>query len=297
MITNILKVKSWLFPLSFIVFIYSGLLLSQGFIDLLNNLTSQLAIALTMAVGSFVAGGTALGGGAVAFPVMTKVLAIEPVTAKTFSLAIQSFGMSAAALTIIFTGIRFYRTVAFVAAPFAILGASMSLIFIAEHVPRLVVKGVFSCLLLCFALTLLWRIYRRAHHVCSDTYIQTSFVVIAMAAFIGGVASGLVGSGADIAVFAVLIMVYNANLQKATATSVLVMAVTSVVSSLINYYVLEAVTTEIKAYLLAAIPVVVVGAPLGAYVCSKMKSGQLIALLLLLIALEVAFTFYELLQY
>jgi hypothetical protein len=52
-ITKILKVKSWLFPLSFIVFIYSG---------------------------SFVAGGTALGGGA-------------------------------AALTIIFTGIRFYRTV------------------------------------------------------------------------------------------------------------------------------------------------------------------------------------------
>ena len=100
MITNILKVKSWLLPLSFIVFIYSGLLLSQGFIDLLNNLTSQLAIALTMAVGSFVAGGTALGGGAVAFPAMTKVLAIEPVTAKTFSLAIQSFGMSAAALTL-----------------------------------------------------------------------------------------------------------------------------------------------------------------------------------------------------
>lgn len=39
----------------------------------------------------------------------------------------------------------------------------------------------------------------------------------------GGVASGLVGSVADIAV--------------------LIMAVTSVVSSLINYYVLEAVTT------------------------------------------------------
>lgn len=97
-----------------------------------------------------------------------------------------------------------------------------------------------------------------------------------MGVFIGGVASGLVGSGADIAV--------------------LIMAVTSVVSSLINYYVLEAVTTEIKAYLLAAIPVVVVGAPLGAYVCSKMKSGQLIALLLLLIALEVGFTFYVLSQ-
>lgn len=292
-----LKVKPWLFPLSFIILIYRGLLLNQGLVELFNNFTSQLAIALTMAIGSFVAGGTALGGGAVAFPVMTKVLTIEPMTAKVFSLAIQSFGMSAAALTIIFTGIRFYRAVAFVAAPFAILGASMSLMFIAEHTPRLVVKGVFSCLLLCFALTLLWRIYRRAHNVCSDTYIHTNSAVIAIVAFIGGVASGLAGSGADIAVFAVLIMVYNANLQKATATSVLIMAVTSVVSSFINYYVLEAVTTEIKSYLLAAIPVVLVGAPLGAYVCSRMKNGQLIALLLLLITLEVVFTFYELLQY
>jgi hypothetical protein len=42
--------------------------------------------------------------------------------------------------------------------------------------------------------------------------------------------------------------------------------------------------------------VVVLGAPLGAYVCARVKSGQLIGFLLLLIALEVSFTVYELLN-
>lgn len=277
--------------------IYGGLLVNQGFSELLSNFIAQISIAVTMAAGSFVAGGTALGGGAVAFPVMTKLLAIEPTTAKIFSLAIQSFGMSAAAITIIFTGIKFYRNVVLIAAPIAIVGSSISLLFIAEYLPRLVVKGVFSSLLLCFALTLLWRLYYRRQHVCSETDISVNYVSLAVVAFVGGLASGLVGSGADIAIFSLLIIACNANIQKATATSVLIMALTSIVSSVLNYYYLGAVSNEIEAYLLAAIPVVVVGAPLGAYLCAKMRSGQLIAFLLLLIAIEVVFTLYELTHY
>ncbi|MGS0536947.1 TSUP family transporter [Pseudoalteromonas sp. SaAl2] len=294
MFTHVLKIKPWLLPAIFIVIIYSGLLINQGFSELLSNFIAQISIAVTMAAGSFVAGGTALGGGAVAFPVMTKLLVIDPATAKVFSLAIQSFGMSAAAITIIFTGIKFYRNVVLVAAPIAIVGSSISLLFIAEYLPRLVVKGVFSCLLLCFALTLLWRLYHRRQYVCSETAICVDYVSLAVVAFVGGLASGLVGSGADIAIFALLIIACNANIQKATATSVLIMALTSVVSSVINYYFLDVISQQIEAYLLAAIPVVVVGAPLGAYLCAKMKSGQLIAFLLLLIAIEVVFTLYEL---
>ncbi len=277
--------------------VYSGLLINQGITQLLSNFITQISIAVTMAAGSFVAGGTALGGGAVAFPVMTKLLAIDPVTAKIFSLAIQSFGMSAAVLTIIFTGIKFYRNVVLVAAPIAIAGSSISLLFIAEYLPRLAVKGVFSCLLLCFALTLLWRLYHRSQHLCSEATICVNYSRLVVVAFIGGLASGLVGSGADIAVFALLIIACNANIQKATATSVLIMALTSVASSVINYYFLDGVSQQVEAYLFAAIPVVVVGAPLGAYLCAKMKSGQLIAFLLLLIAIEVVFTLYELTHY
>jgi hypothetical protein len=58
-----------------------------------------LAWVVRLSFGSMIAGGTSLGGGAVAFPVFTKVLHITPYDAKVFSLAIQSVGMSAASLT------------------------------------------------------------------------------------------------------------------------------------------------------------------------------------------------------
>ncbi|WP_241651978.1 TSUP family transporter [Pseudoalteromonas phenolica] len=106
----------------------------------------------------------------------------------------------------------------------------------------------------------------------------------------------MVGSGSDIALFALLIIAYQADIKKATATSVVVMAFTSLVGSAINAWHLNAITPEIEQYLLAAIPIVVVGAPLGAYVCSKVKVGQLVSFLLLLISLEVFFTGYELWQ-
>ena len=286
--------KLRMIPWLFVAGVYCSLIAWQGANAALQSVIAEFSIVVTMAFGSFVAGGTALGGGAVAFPVMTKLLAIDPVTAKVFSLAIQSFGMSAAALTIIFTGIPYYRQVVLIAAPAALVGVLLSLTFIADQLPRLVVKGVFSVLLICFALTLLWRIYSRVQHVCSQTDIHVSTFTVALVAVIGGVASGLVGSGADIAIFALLIIACNANIQKATATSVIIMAITSVVASIANVWFFKSLSSEIQSYLLAAIPVVVVGAPLGAYVCAKVKSGQLITFFLLLIALEVSFTVYEL---
>ena len=54
-------------------------------------------MTLTMIFGSFIAGATPEGGGAVAFPVMTLIFKITTGIARNFSLAIQSCGMTAAA--------------------------------------------------------------------------------------------------------------------------------------------------------------------------------------------------------
>ena len=51
-------------------------------------------MTITMIFGSMVAGATSEGGGAVAFPVMTLALKIEPSVARDFSLMTQSFGKS-----------------------------------------------------------------------------------------------------------------------------------------------------------------------------------------------------------
>ena len=57
-------------------------------------------ISLTMTLGSIVAGATAEGGAAIAFPVFTKVLHIPAPDARTFGLMIQSVGMTMAAVMI-----------------------------------------------------------------------------------------------------------------------------------------------------------------------------------------------------
>ena len=283
-------------PVWFTVAIYSVLILMQGLQPALLQIYSEIEIALTMALGSFVAGGTALGGGAVAFPVMTKMLDIDPASAKIFSLAIQSFGMTAASLTIICRGIPFYRNIVFMALPLASLGVILSLLFIAPTLPRLWVKSIFSVLLLCFGVTMLIRWWRKAHHTPSVGNIKPNTVRLMLISLAGGIASGLVGSGADIALFALLILCYNADVKKATATSVLVMACTSVVGSCINAFYLGQINSEIQNYLLAAIPVVIIGAPFGAYVCAKIKVGYVVAFLLTLIIIESVVTGYELLS-
>ena len=294
MIERLRRPSSW--PFYFTVLIYASLIWLQGLSNSLLQIVHEFEIALTMALGSFVAGGTALGGGAVAFPVMTKVLAIEPATAKVFSLAIQSFGMTAAAITIFCRRIPIYTNIVFMALPMSALGVAISLLYVAPFAPRLLVKSIFSFLLLCFAITMVLRWWRKAHHQPSAKHIKPSLGRFLLVGFVGGIASGLVGSGSDIALFALLIIAYQADIKKATATSVVVMAFTSLVGSAINAWHLNEITPEIEQYLLAAIPIVVVGAPLGAYVCSKVKVGQLVSFLLLLISLEVFFTGYELWQ-
>ena len=63
-------------------------------------------MTLTMVFGSFIAGASAEGGGAVAFPVMTLLMKIPPEIARNFSLAIQSIGMTMASYLIIVNRIK-----------------------------------------------------------------------------------------------------------------------------------------------------------------------------------------------
>jgi len=161
-------------------------------------------------------------------------------------------------------------------------------------VPRLAVKSLFSLLIFCFAITLL-----RLHlfnQTIKDTSDWHKIYLLPLLGFIGGITSGLIGSGADIAIFALLVLFYKKDLKASTATSVIIMAVTSVIASFYNFYYLETFTPQINEYVLAAIPVVVIGAPLGAYFCAKVKPSVLMAFLLTLIALEVSFTVFELLN-
>jgi hypothetical protein len=60
--------------------------------DYFSNFRGHYIMSLTMVVGAFIGGATSEGGGAVAFPVMTLALALEPGVARDFVYVSQSTG-------------------------------------------------------------------------------------------------------------------------------------------------------------------------------------------------------------
>ena len=63
--------------------------------------TRQWATVITMIFGSFIAGASPEGSAAIAYPIFTLILKIEPAVARNFAFAIQSIGMTSASLLII----------------------------------------------------------------------------------------------------------------------------------------------------------------------------------------------------
>lgn len=221
-------------------------------------------LGVAMLLGSFVAGATSEGGGAIAFPVMTLLFAIPPAIARDFGLMIQTVGMGAAAAVILVRGTPLATPALRLAAPAGALGLAFGLHYVAPVVSGPAVK-LFFCAL--------WGAFALAHHHASkrgDVQVEadvlsrpSSQVWLVVAGLIGGVVSSLVGTGLDIVVFAVLVLRLGVSETVATPTSVVLMAIGSALG-----FALRASSggphPEAWAYWWTCVPVVVVGAPLGA---------------------------------
>lgn len=250
-------------------------------------ITQHWRITLTMAVGSFIAGATSEAGGAVAFPVFTKILAIPPVQAKLFSLATQSIGMGAALLTILLLRIRVEWRAVFwvVCGSITMLPIGFSL---ADQVPAPAVRILFTVIQCSFALALWWhnRDKNRDRHnelPCFGNLEKLSLLALGM---VGGLISGMLGSGLEIIVFSVLVLWFRM-CEKAATPTVIVMMVFTSWSGFALILSAGQFVAPVSEYWLAAIPIVVVGAPLGVYVCSRMSRLLVVRILLSLILLEL----------
>jgi len=234
-----------------------------------------------------VAGGTSLGGGIIAFPVFTKVLHITPYDAKVFSLAIQSVGMSAASLTIWLTGIKVEWRVIRWGSLGGLVGIFVGLGFLAPILPPDVIKMSFTIMLTSFGVALfaLNRGMRKCHFSIPAWSFREKSILFATG-ICGGLMSGLVGSGIDIVTFSVMVLLFRISEKIATPTSVILMAFNAVIGFLLQIFVFQDFTEEVRSYWLAAIPVVVVGAPLGAILCNRFDRDTIAHILILLIITE-----------
>lgn len=259
-----------------------------GFDSALATIANHWTVAVTMAFGSFIAGASSEGGGAVAFPIFTKVLGVQPADAKLFALAIQSVGMTAAAVSIFAMRVRVdWRSIRW-ASVGGVVGLTISLLFIAPIAPAAEVKMLFTAMQASFAVALILAMRRfdyRAQGARMPTKIAPGALIVT--GLVGGIASGLFGSGIDLFVFAVLTLLFRMSEKVATPTSVVLMALHSVVGMAIYTLRFGPLPAGVNAMWLAAVPIVVVGAPLGAWVCSRLRRETIAWALVALIGVEV----------
>ena len=256
-------------------------------------ISRHFEISLTMLFGSFVAGSTSVGGGAVAFPVFTKLLQIPSDITLVFSLAIQSIGMGVASFLIVSTRTPIVLKIILHSFLFGAIGMGIGLFLLGPVLPSADVRYVFSMFSVIVGVALVVNHRRVKQGIVSelqDDAQEISARVLFPIALIGGILSGLIGTGIDFVIFAIMIFLGNYGIRTAIATSVVVMALNAMIGFLLVALFTDRFSGVVVEYWLAAIPIVIVGAPLGAIACRYLPRGFMFYFLMLLITVDVIST-------
>jgi len=259
--------------------------------DALLAVKDWWSITITMIFGSIIAGATSEGGGAVAFPVFTKLLHIAPWDAKLFSLSIQSVGMTAASIVIVLMRIRIdWQVIRWTS-----IGGAVGMFFgamgLAQHLPPDVTKMTFTIMVSSFGVVLY--IINRRERYCHEQMPVNGALERGLLLGVGlggGVLSSIVGTGLDIVTFSLLVLLFRISEKVATPTSVVLMAINSLIGCLVYFVFLNELNPAVQSYWLAAVPVVVIGAPLGVLICNYLSRRTIVNVLLALISIELITT-------
>ena len=285
-----------------------------------GRVTGHWEAAVTMLAGSFLAGSSPEGGGAVAFPVFTKGLDVPTAVARSFGLFVQAVGMTMATVAIVLNRRRFLPRVALVASVAAVTGLLAGLVLWGESdqlfwpssPSAAFIKATFSIVLASTSILMIRHLRWRGHRRDDPVPTAETITVLAVAAFTGGVLSSFTGSGANIAVFLVLVVVLGADARVALPTAIVVMTSVSLIGLVVlgvgdaqldvavdggrvvevggTAADLSAGRADLLGLWLAAVPVVVWGAPLGSWAASVVREATLVKFVAVLAAIEVVTT-------
>ncbi len=288
-----------------------------------DRILGHWASSVTMIFGSFLAGSSPEGGGAVAFPVFTKVLHIGAPVARSFSLFIQAVGMTMATLAILITRRTIDVRSVIVGSLAGTAGFVTSVAFLTDRsdpfrspvIAAPWVKVTFTLLLAAMSL-LMYTALKRGEGGLDrvETWNIRVFAGLAVGAFVGGGLSAFTGTGVNVLLFLFVVVMCGVSPRVGVASSIVTMTVISVtgvvtlglfggqlstqlgaegsVISVGGAAVpgLDASRFDLFALWLAAVPIVVWGAPLGTWVVSKVSEHRLVAFVAGLAALEVLTT-------
>ncbi len=238
-----------------------------------ESLREHWPIALAMALGSYVAGSTPMGGGTVGFPVLVLWFDMPGSMGRNFGLAVQSIGMVSASIYIFSARRPIEWGLLRPALIGALVGTPLGATVVAPFVPDLSIKLIFGVVWCSFGIMHLMKIRELVNaEGVSDRWRSWDRLIGLAVGFSGGIVSSVTGVGIDMMIYATLVLLYRADLRVAIPTSVVLMAFTSVVGITSNVLLsrinpgLYAVAPEVFSNWLAAAPVVALGAPFGAVI-------------------------------
>jgi uncharacterized membrane protein YfcA len=247
-------------------------------------------IAAVMALGSYVAGSTPMGGGTVAFPVLVLVFDLPASLGRNFGLCVQSIGMTSATIFILCRRSPIEKRLL----RWSVIGSALGLVFgtfvVVPLVPDSQVKLLFACLWASFGvLTLVKNRELCALKGLPEIPPRSARVLGLIVGSIGGVTTSLIGVGIDMMLYTVLVLLFRMDLKIAIPTAVIGMAAASVIGVALHLLIGD-IEQEVYFSWLAATPVVILGAPLGAFLVSVISREKTLYFVAVLCLLQLVWT-------
>ncbi|AWL12289.1 hypothetical protein HMF8227_01816 [Saliniradius amylolyticus] len=257
----------WLLPLVLFYLVWLWLVTEQGF---WQEAFQHWPMAIAMALGSYAAGSTPMGGGTVGFPILVLLFDHPASMGRDFSFAIQAIGMTSASLFILARKQPLAQGILAGAMLGALVGVPVGLFWLAPVIPELWIKLLFAVIWAGFGLLHLTRLNEIASHSGMLEFDERwDFRLgIALGLTAGATMVATTGVGIDMALYSALVLLFRADLKIAIPTSVIIMAFCSVLAVGI-----KSLTTGFAPGVwgnwLAAAPVVALGAPLGVFIVAR----------------------------
>lgn len=251
-------------------------------------------IAVAMAIGSYAAGSTPMGGGTVGFPVLVLLFELPATLGRDFSFAVQAIGMTSASIFILARRQPVAWAMLKGAMLGSLIGTPLGIWFIAPYIPGLWIKIVFAVVWASFGLLHLYRLNEIAGHTGMTEFNERwDFKVGAWIGLLSGATvAAVTGVGIDMVLYTALVLLCRTDLKIAIPTSVIIMAFTSVLG-----VVVKMLTTGMQPGVfenwLAAAPVVALGAPLGVFIVAMIGRKPTLVVVALLCVLQFFWTMHS----
>jgi uncharacterized protein len=262
--------------------------------DRWGDVVAHWPIAVAMAAGSYVAGSTPMGGGTIGFPILVLLFDQPASLGRDFSFAVQSIGMTSASIFILARRQPLATAMLKGAILGALVGTPLGIAFLAPFVPALWIKLSFAIVWASFGVLHLYRIREiagRQGMMPADPKweFQTGVVVGLLA---GGSVAAITGVGIDMVLYALLVLLCRADLKVAIPTSVVIMAVTSLIGVAFKNATVG-LQPGVYENWLAAAPIVALGAPLGVVVVSLVGRKPTLLVVAVLCVGQFVWTCYD----